>query len=237
MCPSQRKSWGSLEYWIFLFHQLLLTSDWLRRSKHTLAIDICPIKYIVNGVFWVYFPKIINTVTENWWQDQKKVTRFSLFKLCFSMTVHMQYYVALASAVQHSGRTIIYLTKCPPAISSTHRAPYMVITYHWLYSLCCASHPCDCCVATDRHFSTPSPFSSSPQPPSLQAALRLFSVSRSLFLFRFFIYQVFLIHLENDLLVHERNMFGKLQNRLVLSPFHVAHRSRGQVFTMPLLRA
>ena len=38
----------------------------------------------------------------------------------FFTTVYTQYYFILVSGVQQSGWTIIYFTKCPPDISSTH---------------------------------------------------------------------------------------------------------------------
>ena len=47
---------------------------------------------------------------------------FCLFILIFkfSITVYLQYYFALASGIQHNGQIILYFTKCPPDISSTH---------------------------------------------------------------------------------------------------------------------
>ena len=38
----------------------------------------------------------------------------------FFTTVYTQYYFILVSGVQQSGWMIIYFTKCPPDISSTH---------------------------------------------------------------------------------------------------------------------
>ena len=46
--------------------------------------------------------------------------------------------------------------------SSTHLAPYIVITYYWLYSLYCTLHSHDYVVTTNRYFLIPSPFSANP---------------------------------------------------------------------------
>lgn len=87
------------------------------------------------------------------------------FIFFFSILIYIHYYLVLVSDIEHSGETIIYITKYYLWYSR-----YSTGTIHSCSSitdcfLCCTSHPQDCNVTTNVYISVFSPFSSSPITP------------------------------------------------------------------------
>ena len=90
-------------------------------------------------------------------------------------------YISFGCTTEWLDDHILY--KVSPRYFQYPLAPYIIITYYWLYCLCCTSHPCDCLVTTNESFLISSPVPPVLQPSSPPATTSLSSVSVSLFQF------------------------------------------------------